>query len=151
MLWHGKLLPIARTLHVLSLINNRYTAGCLMAVVIFCGIGVWPASFAVSGEASSLRLRAKTQGVGVFFYELANVVFELILPYIYNTDSGDLRAKTGFVYFGFTLLALVLTWYLIPDMKGRTALEIDEMFESKLPARSFRTWNKKEPARQAEA
>ncbi|KAJ5641497.1 hypothetical protein N7490_005497 [Penicillium lividum] len=117
-----------------------YTAACMMAVVVVCGLGAWPASYAVSGEASSLRLRAKTQGLGVLCYMLSNVVLNIILPYIYNTDEGDLKGKTGFVYAGLCFMACALTWLLVPEMKGRSVLEIDAMFEAKLPCREFVHW-----------
>lgn len=113
----------------------------MMAVVVVCGMGAWPASFAVAGEASNLRLRAKTQGVGVLCYMLSNVVFNLVLPYIYNPDAGDLKGKTGFVYGGLCLSAFAVTWLTVPEMKGRTALEIDTMFESNLPCRQFKNWS----------
>ncbi|KAJ6015399.1 hypothetical protein N7540_009990 [Penicillium herquei] len=121
-----------------------YTAACMMAVVAVCGMGAWPASFAVSGEASALRLRAKAQGVGVLCYMLSNVVFNLVLPYIYNTDEGDLKGKTGFVYAGLCFIAFAVTWLVVPEMKGRTALEIDAMFESNLPTRAFSKWSNEE-------
>ncbi|KAJ5085497.1 hypothetical protein N7532_010268 [Penicillium argentinense] len=117
-----------------------YTAACMMAVVVVCGMGAWPASYSVAGEASSLRLRAKTQGIGVFGYMLSNVVFNLVLPYIYNTDAGDLKGKTGFVYAGLCLLTFVITWLIVPEMKDRTALEIDAMFEARLPCQQFKSW-----------
>ncbi|PYH57457.1 uncharacterized protein BO96DRAFT_433612 [Aspergillus niger CBS 101883] len=41
-----------------------YTGITLVTVITTCGIGVWPTSYAVGGEASSLRLRAKSQAVG---------------------------------------------------------------------------------------
>jgi hypothetical protein len=71
---------------------------------------------------------------------LSNVVFNLVLPYIYNTDAGDLKGKTGFVYAGLCLLTFVVTWLVIPEMKDRTALEVDAMFEAGLPCRDFKKW-----------
>ncbi|KAJ5675060.1 uncharacterized protein N7477_004994 [Penicillium maclennaniae] len=122
-----------------------WTAISLILVVLICGMGAWPSSYAVNGEASSLRLRAKTQGLGVLCYMLSNVVLNLVLPYIYNTDAGNLtgnlKGKTGFVYAGFCLFACLLTWFIIPEMKGRTVLEIDAMFEAKLTCAEFRTWS----------
>ncbi|KAJ5218187.1 uncharacterized protein N7498_000286 [Penicillium cinerascens] len=118
-----------------------YTAVCLILVVVVCGMGVWPASYAVNGETSSLRLRAKTQGIGVLCYMISNVVFCLVLPYIYNTGSGDLKGKTGFVYAGFCFFAWTVTWLMIPEMKGRTVLEIDAMFEAKLRCADFKSWS----------
>lgn len=119
---------------------SRYTAVCMMAVVVVCGVGAWPASFAVAGEASNLRLRAKTQGVGVLCYMLSNVIFNIVLPYIYNPDAGDLKGKTGFVYGGLCLLVFAVTWLAIPEMKGRSALEIDTMFERNLRCWQFKNW-----------
>ena len=113
----------------------------MILVVVICGMGAWPASYAVNGEASSLRLRAKTQGLGVLCYMLSNVVLSLVLPYIYNPDAGDLKGKTGFVYAGLCLFTWTLTWFMIPEMKGRTVLEIDAMFEAKLPCSEFKNWS----------
>lgn len=116
---------------------NRYTAVTLMIIIIICSLGAWPASYAVAGETSSLRLRAKTQGLGILFHNLANIIFNLILPYIYNPDSGDLRAMTGFVYAGFCVLAVAGTWFWVPEMKGRSVGEIDAMFELRIRTRDF--------------
>lgn len=112
----------------------------MMVIIVVCGMGCWPASYAIAGEASALNLRAKTQGIGVLIHNLFNIIFNLILPYIYNPDSGDLRAKTGFVYAGFTFVGLAGSWILIPEMKGRTVVDLDQMFELKLPAREFSRW-----------
>lgn len=112
-----------------------------MAVVVVCAMGVWPASYVVAGETSSLRLRAKTQGFGVLCYMLSNVAFNLSLPYIYNTDAGDLKGKTGFIYAGLCFLTTGVTWWIVPEMKGRTALEIDKMFEDSLPSSEFKNWS----------
>lgn len=117
--------------------ESRYTAVTLMMIIIICSLGAWPASYAIAGETSSLRLRAKTQGLGILFHNLANIIFNLILPYIYNPDSGDLRAMTGFVYAGFCVLAVVGTWFGVPEMKGRSVGEIDAMFELRIRTRDF--------------
>lgn len=63
-----------------------------------------------------------------------------MLPYLFNPDKGNLKAKTGFVYAGLCALGLVISYFCIPEMKGRTPAEIDRMFESRLPARQFRHW-----------
>ncbi|RAH60171.1 hypothetical protein BO85DRAFT_517754 [Aspergillus piperis CBS 112811] len=99
-------------------------AGCIpeplafVTVTTACGIGAWPASYAVGGEASSLRLRAKSQGLGWFVAGLSSVDFDLVLPYISNPDEGALR-----------------------EMKDRAPSEIDDMFGAVVPARQFRKWS----------
>jgi uncharacterized membrane protein YedE/YeeE len=71
---------------------------------------------------------------------IASGVFSIILPYIYNADKGNLRAKTGFVMAGFAAVGMVATWLAVPEMKGRSPMEIDRMFALKLPTRSFEQW-----------
>lgn len=122
--------------------NNitRWTAASMMLTIIVCGIGVWPASFAISAETSSLQLRAKSQGIGWFFSALSTTVAGLVLPYVFNPDEGNLRGKTGFTYAASCLVGAAVSWYLIPEMKGRSVSEIDRMFEEGLKAREFVRW-----------
>ncbi|KAG2421192.1 hypothetical protein HFD88_000808 [Aspergillus terreus] len=117
-----------------------WSAVTMMVVISVCGVSVWPASYVVGAEASSLTLRAKSQGLGWLVNGLSNGVFGLVLPYIFNPDEGALRAKTGFVYTGLCLLGLVGTWFVVPEMRNRTPMEIDHMFELGLPARQFKAW-----------
>ncbi|KAJ5833922.1 hypothetical protein N7474_002233 [Penicillium riverlandense] len=123
-----------------SIVTIWYTAVTMMIVTIVCGLGIWPASHVVAAEASSLRLRAKTQGIGWFVSGITSGVFSIILPYFYNADQGDLKAKTGFVMAGFALLGVVGVWLFIPEMKGRSPMEIDRMFALRLPTRAFKHW-----------
>lgn len=104
------------------------------------GLGSWPASHVIATETSSLQLRAKTQGIGWFTAGVGAGVFAIILPYIYNSDKGNLRAKTGFVMVGFVGVAITIVWLTIPEMKGRTPMEIDRMFALRLPTRGFKQW-----------
>lgn len=113
----------------------------MIAVVITTSLGAWPCSHVVSAETSALHLRAKAQGIGWFTSGAGNSIFGFVLPYIFNPDQGNLRAKTGFVFAGLCLFATVVTFFEVPEMKGRTPGEIDRMFELGLSARQFRTWH----------
>jgi hypothetical protein len=113
----------------------------MMGIVVVCGVGVWPASHVVAAETSSLHLRAKAQGIGWFACGLTTAVFSIILPYIYNADTGNLKGKTGFVLAGFAILGFIGTYVALPEMKGRTPAQIDRMFDLQLPTRSFKYWS----------
>jgi riboflavin transporter FmnP len=126
---------------VSKLILYRYTAVTMMVVTMVCGLGIWPASHVVAAETSSLQLRAKTQGIGWFMSGIATGVFSIILPYIYNADKGNLKAKTGFFLAAVAAIAVILTWLFIPEMKGRSPMDIDRMFSMKLDTRKFKDWN----------
>lgn len=115
-----------------------------MLVVSTAGIGIWPASYAIGSEASSLRLRAKAQGLGWFIYGLGTMVFGVVMPYLYNPDAGNIGSFTALLYFFFAGLGAVVTFFYVPEMKGRSAKEIDQMFDLRLPARKFKTWSGRE-------
>jgi hypothetical protein len=63
-----------------------------------------------------------------------------VLPYAFNADQGNLGAKTGFIYTGLCAVGWVVTFYCVPEMKGRTPAEIDRMFELQVPTREFEAW-----------
>ncbi|KGO77437.1 Major facilitator superfamily domain, general substrate transporter [Penicillium italicum] len=115
-----------------------YTAVSMMVIIMVSGFGSWPASHVVAAEASSLQLRAKTQGIGWFASGVGTAIFAIVLPYIYNADQGNLGAKTGFVMAGFATVAVAVVWLAIPEMKGRTPMEIDRMFSLRLRTREFK-------------
>ncbi|KAL4995880.1 general substrate transporter [Aspergillus recurvatus] len=106
-----------------------YSQITILLVVTLTGLTIWPASYAFGAEASSLQLRAKTQGLGWLVNCLSNGILGIVLPYIFNDDEGALRAKTGFVYMGFCILSLAVAWKIVPEMKDKTAVEIDWIFK----------------------
>lgn len=103
--------------------------------------GPWPASYAVVGETSSLKLKAKTSGLAWFTNYLVNGIFGFFLPYIYNSDAGNLGGKVGLVYAAFTGVGAIGCWLLVPEMKDRSTLELDEMFEARMSTRKFRSYS----------
>ena len=117
-----------------------YTSVTMMIVTMVCGLGIWPASHVIAAETSSLQLRAKTQGIGWFVSSVAQGVFAISLPYMYNLDAGNLKAKTGFVMAGFAAVGIAVTWIWAPEMKGRSPMEIDRMFALRLKTRAFKNW-----------
>ncbi|KAM0520746.1 hypothetical protein ACHAPE_003144 [Trichoderma viride] len=104
-------------------------------------LGAWPISNIVAAEVSSLSLRAQTQGISVFVHSAVTVIFSAFLPYLYNSTAANLGGKIGFIYVGFVTIGIVVSWWIIPDMKDRTPAEIDEMFEIRLPARKFKQYS----------
>ncbi|KAF2676657.1 MFS general substrate transporter [Lentithecium fluviatile CBS 122367] len=121
-----------------------WTAASMMLTIITAGVGVWPVSFAVAAEASSLQLRAKTQGLGWTVSAFSTALSGIALPYVFNPDAGNLRGKVGFTYVSSCGVAVVLSWFLLPEMKGRSVGEIDRMFEMGLGGREFGVWRGEE-------
>ncbi|EFY92304.1 hypothetical protein J3458_000907 [Metarhizium acridum] len=117
-----------------------YTAFSMIAIIVIAGLSVWPASYAVGAETSSLHLRAKSQGIGWLTAGACASLFGFFSPYLYNADAANLKSKIGFIFAGLCAIAGVASYFHIPEMKGRTPAEIDGMFEAKLPAKEFKTW-----------
>lgn len=92
----------------------------------------------VVAEISSYRLRAKTQAIGVIAYAFFTWFFAFTVPYIYNVDSGNLGAKTGFVFMGTSICLVIGSWFLIPNTAGMTTEEVDWMYTKRIPVRKFR-------------
>ncbi|KAJ6783925.1 hypothetical protein PWT90_11128 [Aphanocladium album] len=117
-----------------------FCSAILIVVTASAGLTVWPASYAIGSEVSTLHLRAKAQGAGWLFSSAFSAGFGLGLPYIYNPDAGNLRAMVGYIFAAFCLITLLITFFYVPEMKGRTPSEIDRMFELNLKAREFVHW-----------
>lgn len=52
-------------------------------------------------------------------------------------NSGNLGAKVYLFFAGCMAAIIAITYFVFPELKGRTAAEVDEMFEARVPARKF--------------
>lgn len=93
----------------------------------------WP----IAAEIPSYHLRAKSLSLGVFTQTLTSWLFIFITPYMYNVDSGNLGAKTGFIYAGTSLLLGFGAFWLIPDTSGMATVEVDAAYDANIPPRKF--------------
>uniref|UniRef100_A0A1N6MC50 Putative sugar porter n=1 Tax=[Candida] hispaniensis TaxID=312227 RepID=A0A1N6MC50_9ASCO len=115
-------------------------ATCTLVVlwVFMYDISVGPFAYIVVSETSSMRLRSKTVAISTTAYSLWSVVFQVAMPYMMNETEGYLRGKIGFIFGGLSIACLTWCWFRLPELKGRTYLEIDELFALELPAREFK-------------
>lgn len=70
-------------------------------------------------------------------------LFAFVTPYMYNVGagSGNLGAKTGFVFMGSSILLLVVSYFWIPEIRGLTTEEIDYLYGNKVSPRRFSSVN----------
>lgn len=115
--------------------------------------------WAYTGESGSSRLRAKTTTLGTVGNAVVGLIMTTVLPYLLSADSGaKWGAKTGeywllsslahpanmynaagYLFAGLGTMCVVLLWFFIPDLTGRSYAQIDELFLRKIPARKFAT------------
>ena len=59
-------------------------------------------------------------------------------PYFINPASLNWGPQYGFIWAPSCAIAATWVFFFLPETKGRTLEEIDEMFGAKVPARKFR-------------
>lgn len=62
------------------------------------------------------------------------------MPYLIREEDAGLGPKVGFIYGSICAISFVVVFFLIPEMKGRSLEEIDEMFNANVPTRKFRKY-----------
>ncbi|RBQ86169.1 hypothetical protein VDGD_20780 [Verticillium dahliae] len=108
----------------------------LIVSVLFT-LGPAPASWVIIGETSAIRLRPLTTGIGRGCYYVANIPCILLASYMLNPKSGNLGGKCGYVWGGTGLFCLIMAYFYLPEMKGRSYREIDILFKRRVPARKW--------------
>ncbi|PYI09301.1 maltose permease Mal61 [Aspergillus sclerotiicarbonarius CBS 121057] len=103
------------------------------------GPGVGP-GLAIAGEVSSVRLRAKSLAIGITFNNFFSAVWGVVMPYLYNSDEANLGGLIGWIFAGLGAIMLVILFFELPETKGRTFEELDEMFAARVPTRKFRAY-----------
>ncbi|OJJ94631.1 hypothetical protein ASPACDRAFT_1877506 [Aspergillus aculeatus ATCC 16872] len=93
----------------------------------------WP----IAAQISSYRLRAKTLSIGVLSQTLSTWLTQFVVPYMYNTGSGDLGARTAFPFAGLSVLIFICAYYCVPNTTGLTTEEIDRLYADKVPIKKF--------------
>jgi hypothetical protein len=97
------------------------------------GSAAWP----ISAENPTSRLRAPTQSLATMMNGLSSCIWSFSLPYAINPDQGNLGGKIAFVFGAVLVVSFVFIWLFIPETKGRTYTEIDELYERKISARHW--------------
>jgi SP family general alpha glucoside:H+ symporter-like MFS transporter len=108
----------------------------LISYGVYATVGV---AWTICPEISSHRLRQYSQSVAFIVGAIGGWLFNFITPYMYNVDSGNLGAKTGFVYAGLTVVVAVISWFLVPETAGLSVEDIDRAYETGTSPRHFKS------------
>ncbi|KAH6867417.1 general substrate transporter [Thelonectria olida] len=117
-----------------------YMGVMINLVMVFFNVGAGPVIPIIAAETSSVRLRAKANAIGFMCSGFASLVFNISVPYIFNADEGNLGGKTGLMFAALCAIAWLVFFLELPEMKNRTYLQLDEMFEKNVRTRDFRKY-----------
>ncbi|KAJ5371187.1 uncharacterized protein N7496_007279 [Penicillium cataractarum] len=105
---------------------------------LFYAPTVGAVSWTISAEVSSVNVRAKTQSLAIGTNALVSWAMNFIAPYLINTDEANLGGKAAFVWMALSFISLAWAWFEVPELKGRTFAELDEIFVRMTPTRKFK-------------
>ena len=122
--------------------GGYYAQASMMLVWLFVYyMTVGPICYAIIGETSSTRLRNKSVCLSRIAYYVAQIICNVVNPYMLNPTAGDWKGKTGFFWGGCAFVYFVWAWFRLPEMKSRTYEELDVLFAQRVKARDFSKYN----------
>lgn len=87
---------------------------------VFYYMSVGAVGWTIVGEVSSSRLRAKTTSLAAMSSSIFNMAWSIAIPYIVNAEEANLGAKSGLIFFGFSVVLGLLCFFCIPETRGKT-------------------------------
>ena len=109
---------------------DRIAMFALMAYVGFFAISLGPITWVVISEIFPLRVRAQAIGIAAFVNWACNYIVSLtFLDLLYFMGS----ALTFFVYAIIGVFAFLFSLFFIPETKGKTVTEIQNMLKKEFP------------------
>lgn len=110
----------------------------LMCWPFITSMTVGSVAFAIVSEVGSTRLRAKTIAVARNFWNLLNIIFGVVMPYLINPDAAGLKGKAAFIFVFLGICSFIYVFFRLPETKHRTYEELDVLFVRKVKARDFK-------------
>jgi hypothetical protein len=97
--------------------------------------------WSIAAEAPASSLRASTMSLATMCNTIFTIVWAVAMPYAMNPDQGNLGGKIAFLFGSVLTVSIVFAYFFIPETKGRTFLEIDELWRRGTPLRKFHKTN----------
>ncbi|ETS62565.1 sucrose transporter [Moesziomyces aphidis] len=113
----------AKAISALAMVFNFFWTLCFYSI-----------SLLMPSELPTQRLRNYTMSYAIGWGQATAVVTTLALPQITASDAGNLAAKAYLIFGGCMLVITILAFFLLPETRGRTFVEIDQLYSNRIPA-----------------
>ncbi|QRD84291.1 permease of the major facilitator superfamily [Aspergillus flavus] len=105
----------------------------------------WASSFSslstlMPSEMATPKLRHHTMAYTIACAQTTAVITTLVVPRLTAPDAANLGAKAYLIFAGCMCCIVVFTFCFLPETKGRTFAEIDELYDAGVPAWKWRTY-----------
>ncbi|KAF5012993.1 hypothetical protein FDECE_976 [Fusarium decemcellulare] len=119
---------------------GKVLVGLSIVFVWVYGLGQGPVLWALQTEIPSQRLRAQTVGFSQGASFLVSWLSSYCTPYFINPEALNWGPKYCYIWAGSNLILAIFTFLFIPETRGRSLEQLDELFEKRLPAWRFRSY-----------
>ncbi|ORY31840.1 putative sugar transporter [Naematelia encephala] len=108
------------------------------AVIHVAMYSLWwgPTPWVLLGETFPLRVRPKCIALG----SASNWFWNFMLSYFSPLIAGDIGPLILLIFFGCLIFAFFYVYLMIPETKGISLEEVDELYRSKCPAWKSASW-----------
>ncbi|KAL2788061.1 general substrate transporter [Aspergillus keveii] len=106
----------------------------------FWGAGFYSLSALMPSEIATPKLRNHTMAYTIACAQTSAVITTFAVPQLTSADAANLGAKTYLVFAGCMVCVLIFVYFCMPETKGRTFAEIDEMYDAKIPMWKWRDY-----------
>jgi SP family general alpha glucoside:H+ symporter-like MFS transporter len=117
------------------------TGAVLFIYVFMYSMTIGPLCYIIVAEIGASRLRSKTAALARNAYQVATIASGVLTSYQINSSAWNWRGKAGFFWGGANAILFVYCYFRLPEIKDRTFLELDLLFEHNINARKFKNTN----------
>lgn len=115
--------------------NATYSNVVVASVILLngvCKLGVASQCWLIGSEIGGTQMRKKLMGWGVVVDVLAAFLVTFFTPYLQDGPQIQLGAHVGYIFMGSAALSFIFFIFYMPELKGRSLEEVDELFEASL-------------------
>ncbi|KAL4910945.1 hypothetical protein BDW74DRAFT_184547 [Aspergillus multicolor] len=106
----------------------------------FWGAGFYSLSALMPSEIATPKLRNHTMAYTIACAQTSAVITTFAVPQLTSADAAGLGAKTYLVFAGCMACILIFVYFYMPETKGRTFAEVDEMYDAGIPMWKWRDY-----------
>jgi SP family general alpha glucoside:H+ symporter-like MFS transporter len=117
---------------------NWSIAALLLLFTLTYDATIGPLCYSLVSEIPSTRLKSKTIVLARNCYNISGIVTNIVTPRMLNPTAWGWGARSGFFWAGTAVVGIVWSWWRLPEPKGRSYGELDELFARRTPARKFK-------------
>nr|SIP56059.1 putative Sugar Porter [Yarrowia galli] len=136
-LYMGSLTLMACTLLAIGITQKFDTQAARWAagILVFVWVGTYdttigPLTYVIVSETSSVQLRSKTVALASISNSLIVIVLHVTVPYLMNEEEAHMGAYVAFVWAPFCIMAIIWAFFRLPELKGMSFLEIEQLFQN---------------------